>query len=149
MGNDIRCDDGVGPVVANLVENHLKKRDHAHVEVRTSCVGGLDLSETEGFDRLIAVDSFYTQESDPGRVRVLGPGSLLKATPVFDSAHLMSLPSALALSEERGYHTPELVGIVTIDVGESCMTFGEGLTDAVSTAAHQATREVLSLIALS
>jgi Ni,Fe-hydrogenase maturation factor len=52
----------------------------------------------------------------------------------------------LCLSKNLGYHTPSLVGAVTVDVGESCMTFGEGLSPEIEAAVPIAAGRILELV---
>jgi hydrogenase maturation protease len=146
IGNEIRCDDAVGLAVAEEVRQRIA--DIRHVTVKTLAAGGWQLLyELEGFDRLIVVDAYFAETSRPGRVRVQQPAAVL---PVRDidaaSAHLLSIPDAIALSARFSDRAPSLVGVVTIDVGEDCLTFGVGLSPLVSKAVSKAADAVMELI---
>lgn len=149
MGNEILSDDGVGLVVLDMVAEKCGGRPGREVTFKKMNTGGLDLIyETEGFDQLIVVDAFFSEESVPGRVRTLGAGDLggngeLSAV---DSAHLLSLPDAMEVSRRLGYKTPELLAAVVVDVGESCLVFGEELSPIIAAAARVATGVVMKLI---
>ena len=146
IGNEIRCDDAVGLEVADAVAGRTSKQPRVTVK-KLSAGGWQLLHEIEGYDRLVVVDAFFSRESQPGLIRV---HSGEKTMPTGGSntafAHLLSIPDALALSVTHGYHTPRLVGMVTIDVGESCLGFGTGLSPDVAAAVPGAVEAVLELL---
>ena len=146
IGNEIRRDDAVGLVVAAQVKGRLSSTDR--VTVKQLSAGGWQLfHEMEGYDRLIVVDAFLTDSRCEGRLRVHRPSDLLPVQEVSAAAaHLLSIPDAIALSKRYGYHTPTLVGIVTIDVGKSCLVFGTGLAPKVAAAVPGAVDAVMELI---
>ena len=147
IGNDIRNDDAVGLVVARHVAKVLGA-SRRNVVVKTLSAGGWQLlDEIEGFDQLIIIDAYYTASCRPGRVRILTPDDVL---PIRDTdataAHLLSVPDALRISMRFGYHTPKLLGVVAIDVGENCLSFGTGLSNPVKAAVMPAVHAVIGLI---
>lgn len=148
LGNDILSDDAVGLRVLERVRAELATgRPELDVTFKALCTGGLDLLyEVEGYDSLVVIDAYHASDSVPGRCRVLGGGDLGPGSAHFDSAHLLSLPSALTLSRELGYHTPELLGVVVIDVDDRCQEFGTTLSEPVERAVPRATRAALEVI---
>ncbi|MDJ0763164.1 MAG: hydrogenase maturation protease [Myxococcota bacterium] len=147
MGNEIRCDDAIGLTVLERVKHRLQninnQQEITFLSLRT---GGLDLIyELEGYDDLIVVDSYFSPSSKPGRVRILYEEDLIGALSV-DSAHLISLPTALTLSKRLGYHTPRLICAVVIDVGEQCMVFGSSLTEEVAQAGNEAADRTCEIV---
>lgn len=147
VGNPIRRDDGVGPIAARFAGNALTSDERLAVEVRALDSGGWNLiPEIEGFDGLIIVDAYFGADSKPGRVRTHRANDFAAAERPPDSAHLIGLSDALRLSKNLGYHTPSLIGAVTVDVGESCMTFGEGLSPEIEAAVPVAAGRILELV---
>ena len=146
IGNEIRHDDAVGLIVAEEVRHRI--RQCSRITVKKLSAGGWQLlHEIEGFDQLVVVDAHYTAKSKPGRLRIHADPEQM---PVRDidaaSAHLLSIPDAIALSKKYGYHTPALLGMVTIDVGENCLTFGTGLSPSVEAVVQRAADAVIELI---
>ena len=147
IGNPIRNDDGVGPVVAESLRGALPEQRLGDVEVRVLDAGGWNLiPEIEGFDGLILIDAYFAADAVPGRVRTLGRTVTESTNRPPDSAHLIGIGDALNLSRNLGYHTPDLLGAVTVDVGESCMHFGEGLTPPIRAAVPLAADAARSLL---
>lgn len=148
MGNEILTDDAVGLVALARVQEELgTAADDADVTFKALNTGGLDLLyEVEGYDTLVVIDAYHASDSVPGRCRVLSAADLGPASARIDSAHLLSLPSALLLSVELGYHTPELLGIVVIDVDDRCQLFGTTLSEPVEKAVPEAVAAAIELI---
>lgn len=146
LGNPIRHDDGVGIEVLRLGRERLTGLS-GRVTFRALCAGGFDLLyEVVGYDGLIIVDSLYREGSVPGRVGLLGLEDLERGDAATTSPHLLGLPSALAWSERLGYETPSFLGAVAIEVGESCMVFGEGLSEPVRAAVPAAVELLCSVV---
>lgn len=147
MGNEILSDDGVGLVILDMVEERLGDRRGGDVVFKKMNTGGLDLIyEAEGFDRLIVVDAYFAEDAVPGRVRILGAEDLGAGSSQVDSAHLLSLPDALEVSRRLGYRTPVLDAAVVVDVGESCLIFGEELSPEIAMAAREACDIVAEMV---
>ncbi len=105
------------------------------------------LDEIEGYDRLIVIDAFFSHEGTPGRLRIhqgAAPEPACDMAPA--SAHLLTITEAVALSKKCGYHTPKVLGVITVDIGENCLIFGTGLTPAVAATVPHAAKAVLELI---
>jgi len=148
LGNDILSDDAVGLRVLERVRAELSGfTPPGGVTFKGLCTGGLDLLyEVEGYDALVVIDAYHASDSVPGRCRVLGEGDFGPASARLDSAHLLSLPPALRLPAELGYHTPELLGVAVVDVDDRCQEFGTTLSEPVARAVPVATRAALEMI---
>ncbi len=137
----------MGPATALHVYSLLSAAERATTAVRTLDTGGWNLiPEIEGFDDLIIIDAYFAADTFPGRVRTHAAEAFDTTSPPPDSAHRIGVTDALTLSKTLGYHTPSLLGAVTIDVGESCMTFGEGLSSTIQAAVPIAAEHVLLLL---
>ena len=147
MGNAILCDDAVGLHILALLESRCSALGLTHsIDFLALQTGGMDLLyEIDGFDYLVVIDAYYASDSIPGRIRVLSEASFIAHNTV-DSAHLFSLPTALRLSRELGYHTPKLIGAVMVDVGDNCTVFGETLSEAVKRSIPAAVDRAFDLI---
>ena len=147
MGNEILSDDGVGLVALEHSRGLIGERGYpVELHFKKLNTAGLDLIfEVEGYEHLLVVDAYFAEDSRPGRGRGLSPEDLGGPSQV-DSAHLISLPDALKMSKKHGYHTPDLIGAVVIDVGESCLVFAEGIGEEMRLAAEEAGRIVADMI---
>ncbi|MBU1700546.1 MAG: hydrogenase maturation protease [Candidatus Eisenbacteria bacterium] len=148
LGNPILTDDGAGIRTVELVqEDRARFAGDIPVNFRTLCIGGYDLLyEVEGYDALLVVDAFFSTESVPGHVRFLQGDDLISGDAAPPSAHMLNLPSALRMGRKLGYRTPNLIGVVAIEVGETCQDFGESLTPEVSSAVPIAAEMVSKLV---
>ena len=147
IGNPIRNDDGVGPAVADAVRRALSPKERDTVEVRSLDSGGWNLiPEVEGFDALVLIDAYFSGDAVPGRVRTLDTAVLQSTARPPDSAHLIGVGDALKLSQNLGCRTPALLGAVTVDIGESCMFFGETLSPEILAAVPTAATAVRALL---
>jgi hydrogenase maturation protease len=140
LGNPLIADDRVGlRVVAELKPLLAGRSD---IEVGEDYWGGLRLMERMvGFDRAVVVDAICTK-APPGTIHRLTPDSI--PTQKSNSAHDMTLPTALALGRQVDAHLPldkniRLIGIEAEDV----LTFTEHCTPAVEAAIPQAVQAVL------
>jgi hydrogenase maturation protease len=146
IGNPIRNDDAVGRVVAERVNAALSAEERQSIVVRNLDSGGWNLiPEVEGFDDLIVVDAYHAEDAVPGRVRALSASTFAASERLPDSAHLISLSDALCLSKSLGYRTPSLLGAVAVDVTDSCMSFGQELSEEVEAVVPLAAEYVLGL----
>jgi hydrogenase maturation protease len=75
IGNPILSDDGVGVLVAEAVRTHLP--DDTPIDITEVSVGGLSLMEAMvGFDRVILVDAYQSENGKPGTIHKLSPEDL-------------------------------------------------------------------------
>lgn len=133
-------------MVADEIARRTERQDWITVK-KLSAGGWQLLYEIEGFDRLVVVDAYFTSEANPGQIRIHSRANQMPVCEVDTaSAHLLSIPDAVSLSEKYGYHTSTLIAIVTIDVGENCFTFGTGLSPQVAAAVPKAADAVLELL---
>ena len=152
LGNPIVSDDSVGLRVAAEVKSRLenakkseKPRIDGDVEVGEDYWGGLRLMERLiGFDRAIVVDAICT-DSPPGTIRILGPHEI--PTQKSNSAHDLTLPTALRLGRESGAELPRDEDILLIGIeAEDVLTFSEKCTPAVEAAIPKAVEKVLAAL---
>lgn len=136
LGNPILRDDSAGLIACEAARQRLAPiTDSRVVTFKPLCIGGFDLIyEMEGYDALIVVDAFHTEDSVPGRVRTLSFEDLRAGDATNISGHLISLPRAIELCDCLGLRTPELIAAVVIDVGAEGLEFGEDLSPRVEEA---------------
>jgi hydrogenase maturation protease len=148
LGNPIRRDDAAGlAVVQRVAASVAGKPFAAQVTFKECCAGPLDLlDEIAGFGALVVVDSWYSEASVPGRVRVLDADELVAPSAPPENPHMVGLPQALAWAGRVGMGVPRLCGAVVVEVGAECMEFGEGLTEAVSASIPSAARKLEELV---
>jgi hydrogenase maturation protease len=152
LGNPVLGDDGVGWRVADEVEAALKAAREAGksvpaVRVERLAVGGLTLMETiSGYDAAILIDAAQFPGRPIGEVRSC-PFSELEGGGAghLDSAHDVSLDSALELGRRLGAALPASVDAVTVQI-EARDAFAEGLSPAVEAAVPTAVSAVIGLI---
>jgi hydrogenase maturation protease len=152
LGNPVLGDDGVGWRVADEVEAALGVAREAGrtvpaVRVERLGVGGLTLMETiSGYDTAILIDAAQFPGRPVGEVDS-GPFSNLGGSGAghLDSAHDVSLDSALELGRRLGADLPDRIDTVTIQI-EAKDEFVEGLSPAVEAAVPEAVAAVMRLI---
>jgi hydrogenase maturation protease len=152
LGNPVLGDDGVGWRVADEVEAALSGADGAGVpgpavHVERLGVGGLTLMETiSGYRAAILIDAAQFPGRPLGEVRSC-PFSELECGGAghLDSAHDVSLDSALELGRRLGAALPERIYAVTVQI-EARDAFAEGLSPAVEAAVPEAVAAVLRLL---
>jgi hydrogenase maturation protease len=145
-------DDGMGWRVADEVETALTATREAGesvpaVRVERLGVGGLTLMETiSGYRAAILIDAAQFPGRLLGEVRS-GPFSDLEngGAGHLDSAHDVSLDSALELGRRLTVALPDRIDTVTIQI-EAKDEFLEGLSPAVEAAVPEATAAVLKLL---
>ncbi len=148
VGNPICCDDRIGLLVCDVARARLEQLGALPVTFREACGSGMALlDDLEGFDDAIVVDAYHAADAEPGRVRVLHPGDFAPlGSNRFMPAHLVSLPLALAFAGQAGYRCPDRVTLLTVDVTDNCMTFGEELSAPVERSVPAAAERLVDLI---
>ncbi|HEX7491272.1 MAG TPA: hydrogenase maturation protease [Candidatus Limnocylindrales bacterium] len=152
LGNPVLGDDGVGWRVADEVEAALGAaraagRTMPAVRIERLGVGGLTLMETvSGYDAAIFIDAAQFPGRPLGEVRS-GPFSDLEGGGAghLDSAHDVSLDSALELGRRLGADLPDRIDTVTIQI-EARDEFAEGLSPAVQASVPAAAAAVMKLL---
>lgn len=144
LGNPIRRDDAAGLEVVRLA---ARRASGDKVAFKEHCAGAFDLlPEVIGFDDLVVVDAWHTEQSIPGRVRVLRQEDVTSTSAAPPNPHLAALPQVLGWAARAGMRPPRLVAIVAVEVGDECLEFGEGLTEAVRAAIPVAVAELERVI---
>jgi hydrogenase maturation protease len=132
LGNPILTDDGVGVRVAEAVRAALPA--DSPVEVREVSLGGLTLMETMvGYERVILIDAWQSQNGQPGTVRRMTLENLQTIAPTQHSAspHDTGLLTALEMGRRLGLPLPKEIIIYAVEV-ENVSDFGESPTPAVT-----------------
>lgn len=146
LGNPILTDDGVGVRVAEELRSLLP--DRAPVDISEVSIGGLTLMESMiGYDRVILIDSYLSQDGIPGTFRKMSLDDLRLVSPTQHSAspHDASIVTALESGRQMGMHLPEQITIFAIHV-QNVDEFGEQPTPAVAAAIPLVTQAVLEEI---
>lgn len=129
LGNEWRCDDGVGPEVARRLDGRVLSGE------------AIDLVEAlDGVDEVVLVDA-VSSGAPPGTVHVFDAGPEPLPVTLFgaSSTHALGLAEAveLARSLDRLPHRVLVYGIEG-----KCFGFGKGLSPEVEAAAGRVVEEV-------
>ena len=146
LGNPILTDDGVGVRVAEEVRALLP--ESAPVDISEVSIGGLTLMESMiGYDRVILIDSYLSQDGIPGTFRKMSLDDLRLVSPTQNSAspHDASLVTALESGKQLGLRLPGQITIYAIHV-QNVDEFSEQPTPAVAAAIPLVTKAVLDEI---
>lgn len=146
LGNPILTDDGVGVRVAEAVRALLPVS--APVDISEVSIGGLTLMENMiGYDRVILIDAYLSQDGIPGSFRKMSLDDLRSVSPTQHSAspHDASLITAIESGKQMGLQLPERITIFAIHV-QNVDEFGEQPTPAVAAAIPLVTQAVLEEI---
>jgi hydrogenase maturation protease len=137
IGNEMRHDDAVGLSVARA----LASLGLPGVEVFTSVGDPLDLIEKwRDSDRVLVIDASSCGQSPPGTIRRFNVHEENLPLAVFpSSSHALGLAQSVELSRAMGSLPPELV-VIAIEAGD--VSFGTGLTPAVTAAADRLVAEL-------
>ncbi len=154
LGNPILGDDGVGWVVAELVNKLLNEGTKAteassKVEVDFVSLGGLSLMERlTDADRAILIDSIFTGQKPIGTVWMFSLDSLPDLSAGHSaSAHDTSLKNALKVGREMNVPLPEDRNVIVVAIeAKSVYDFSQELSPPVAEAVPQAVRMVLGLL---
>ena len=142
IGNPIMGDDGVGIHVARMVKDRLGSQ--AGLEVKELGVGGLKLvEETLDHDEVCIVDSYATQDAEPGRIRESSPEQF-EDTLHASSPHGTNFATALELY--RGLEPqriPKKIRIFTIDIKADY-----AFRDSMSAPVQEAALKLAELLAM-
>ena len=130
LGNPIRTDDAVGPVVARLVHQRLGA---ANVDLREAAVGGIELVELlAGYDCAVIIDAIKTEDGCVGDCYLLDlEGS--KPSHRTGMIHEVGLLEGLEFGRRVGMQMPGYLRVYAVQVADP-FTFGTELTDEVQAA---------------
>ncbi len=152
LGNPVLGDDGVGWRVADAVEKALEEaraggKPLPPVQVERLGVGGLRLMEfLTGFDEAVLVDAAEFPGRPAGEVRSCLLEELdSRNAGHLDSAHDVSLATAIEMGRKLGARLPASIRIVTVQIVRSD-EFGETLSAPVAAAVQDAATEILRLL---
>ena len=139
LGNAIRCDDGVGNRIAQILENEISDPE---VTVTETNAAGLDLLDLlTGYERAIIIDAIQTQKGRAGQVHRLSLHDL-GAPHYLSATHNIDLATALELGTRLGLALPEEVIIFAIEAAD-VTTFSEECTPEVERAIPEVVESVL------
>ena len=130
LGNPILSDDGVGLLVARVLQSRLKQQE---ITVMEASIAGLDFLELlAGYDRVIIIDAIQTSQGKAGQIYRFGPDAL-DATRHASTPHDINFATALELGKRLGLVLPQQITIFAIEV-EDVSSFSEQCTPEVGRA---------------
>jgi len=139
LGNPLRCDDGVGNKVAQVLGKEVDDSEITVMETNAVGLGLLDL--LKGYQRAIIIDAIQTREGKPGQVHRLSLQDL--GTLHYPSTtHDVDLATAVELGTKLGLALPREITIFAIEVAD-IITFSEECTPQIERAIPQVVKLVL------
>lgn len=142
IGNDIKCDDAVGLIVAREIYSRLENKES--VDIKEASAGGLPLlGKIEGYDKVFIFDSVITEDGVPGDWYSIPLESLKGGSRRLDS-HSIDLKTMKKIGEELGVSMPE-IQIYAIEVKE-IYRFSKSLTKEVREALPEIISEILNSV---
>jgi hydrogenase maturation protease len=135
IGNEFRCDDGVGPAVAD----EIAKLDLGVRVVTDTGDPAAILDAWTGAELAIAVDAAMDDSPAPGRIRRWIPGDQTGLGVV--SSHAIGLTDVFALGEALG-RLPDRLVVFAVDIAKA--DHGVGLTPQVAAAVPRVVEAVLA-----
>lgn len=140
MGTGLRCDDGIGPVVASLIAQW--RIPGVSVEVSEGEPTRL-MDLWTGADLAVVVDAVVCEPASPGRVLRIDTSRLRRA-PAAAGSHCLGLAETVALGDALGRRPGTLV---IFGVEAVCLDTGVGLSPPVASAVPVVIEAVLADIA--
>jgi len=139
LGNPLRCDDGVGNKVAQILGKEIDDSEITVTETNAVGLGLLDL--LKGYQRAIIIDAIQTREGKPGQVHRLSLQDLgtLHYPP---TTHDVDLATAVELGTKLGLALPREITIFAIEVAD-ITTFSEECTPQIERAIPKVVKLVL------
>lgn len=126
LGNDLLGDDGIGPLVVDLLRRRPALRGFDFETAESAGLALLDL--VSGYDEAIIVDCVSAPGRPVGEVRCVSPDDLvLESFP--RSSHYLGLPEVIELAHRLGLPMPALE-VVAISVRDPYRV-GQSLTAAM------------------
>ena len=132
IGNPIRGDDGIGPVVAEEICKTFHPKARGECECVSFTGSGLDLLGTlQGYDRAVLIDSFAGGQIEEGECcRVELPDEESKGT-WGPSTHYIGIVDALRLARHMRVALPGEIRFYGIGV-KTADAYQEGLSEALT-----------------
>jgi hydrogenase maturation protease len=146
LGNPILTDDGVGVRVAEELRARLP--ENTNIDISEVSIWGLTLMESMiGYEWVILIDSFISQDGIPGSFRRMSLDELQSLSPTQHSAspHDASLVTALEAGQRLGLSLPERITIYAINV-QNVEEFNDQPTPEVAAAIPVVTQAILEEI---
>lgn len=142
LGSPIMCDDAVGLVIAE----HIEEMNMPDVETRQEAIGGLEiLSVIEGYRYVVIADCIQTGSVEPGTVMIFNLEDF-DSTIVPTSAHDFNLATAISIGKSvNPTAMPEDVKYVAVEAAD-IQTLSETMTPAIEASVPSAVNAVLHLI---
>ena len=138
IGNEYRCDDGVGPAVAA----DINERALPGVRVVTGVQDPISLLDVwSGVALAVVIDAAVASPSTPGRIHRITVSDVTAADGV--STHGLDVTQALALGQAVGREPDQLV-VFTVEAADT--GHGIGLTPQVARAVPQVVDMVVAEI---
>jgi hydrogenase maturation protease len=139
LGNPLRCDDGVGNKVAQILGKEIDDSEITVIETNAVGLGLLDL--LKDYQRAIIIDAIQTREGKPGQVHRLNLQDLgtLHYSP---TTHDVDLATAVELGTKLGLSLPREITIFAIEVADIA-TFSEECTPQIERAIPRVVKLVL------
>jgi hydrogenase maturation protease len=127
LGNPFFTDDGVGPLLARRIHEHLGSPD---VDLAELAAGGVELMETMvGYGRAVIIDAILTGKGAPGSCYLLDLDHC-PPTRHANMSHEIGLLEGLELGRRLGLLVPDSIRIYAIEVVDP-LTFGTAMSDEV------------------
>jgi hydrogenase maturation protease len=144
LGNEIISDDAFGPVVAQELQKDTETNRRA--DVIFAPVAGFSLLDLlKDRRKVLIVDTIVTGKNPSGKLLSF-PAGVLTPSRHLTTSHQISLPTALELGRQMGYHMPDNVDILGVEA-QDLETLSEELTPPVRAALPDALRFVRDWIA--
>jgi hydrogenase maturation protease len=140
LGNPILADDGIGPKVAEELQNRLDPIETTIVECSLCGLNMLDL--LPGYDRAVIIDAIETEGGEAGQIYQMD-ATALDATRHGSSIHEVNLATALEFGKKLGMTLPREISIFAIEVADT-NTFSEKCTSAVQSAVPRCAELVIN-----
>ena len=142
LGNPLRCDDGVGNRIAQVLQKVIHDPEVTVMETNAVGLGLLDF--LPGYDRAIVIDAIQTLKGKAGQIHRLGLQDLTTSN-YSSMTHNIGLGTALELGTKLGLALPKEITILAIEVAD-VTTFSEDLTPKVKRAIPKVVELVLQEI---
>ncbi len=144
LGNPFFTDDGVGPLLARRIYEHLGSPD---MDLAELAAGGVELMEAMvGYRRAVIIDAILTGKGAPGSCYLL---DLDHSPPTrhANMSHEIGLLEGLELGRRLGLLVPDSIRVYAIEVVDP-LTFGTAVTDEVKREIPRIALEIASEIGM-
>ena len=139
LGNPLRCDDGVGNKVVQILGKEIDNSEVTVTETNAVGLGLLDL--LKGYQRAIVIDAIQTRKGKPGQVHRLSLQDL-GTLRYSHTTHNVDLVTVVELGTKLGLALPQEITIFAIEVAD-VTTFSEECTPQIERAIPRVVKLVL------